>query len=103
MRGALFDVALDLRPESPTRGRWYGLELRAGDGRGLVVPPGCAHGFQTLADDTDVLYLITPDYAPDAADGVRWDDPRFAIAWPDPPAAGRVLSERDRTWPLVRW
>lgn len=97
MRGAIFDVVVDLRPGSETRGRWLGVELDAESGRGLYVPEGVAHGFQTLADDTDVLYLISAAYAPDAAGGVRWDDPAFGIAWP--PAAERVISERDRSWP----
>lgn len=98
VRGALFDVVVDLRPDSPTRGCWQGLILRADDDQLLVVPPGCAHGFQTLVDGTDVLYQISAPYAPDHADGVRFDDPAFGIGWPLPVT---VVSERDRAWPLV--
>ncbi len=97
VRGAIFDVALDLRPGSPTHRRWFGVELSAENGLALFVPEGCAHGFQTLTDDSEVLYLISHPYTADAASGVRWDDPAFAIAWPDAPA--RTLSDRDRDWP----
>jgi dTDP-4-dehydrorhamnose 3,5-epimerase len=97
VRGALYDVALDLRADSPTFKRWFALELRAGDARALYIPEGLAHGFQTLEDDTEVLYAISAPYEASASRGVRWDDPAFAIDWPD--AASRVISERDRTWP----
>jgi dTDP-4-dehydrorhamnose 3,5-epimerase len=96
-RGAIYDVALDLRPDSATCGRWFAAELDATDGRALFIPEGCAHGFQTLVDDTDVLYAISTPYAPDAAAGVRWDDPAFGIVWPDAPE--RTISSRDREWP----
>ena len=96
VRGALFDVVVDVRPGSPTRGHWRGFTLRADDDLLLVVPPGCAHGFQTLVDDTDVLYQMSAPYAPDHADGARFDDPAFAIAWPRPVT---VVSARDRAWP----
>lgn len=96
-RGAIFDVAVDLRSESPTYGRWFGTNLDERSGRALVVPEGCAHGFQTLADDTDVLYFISAPYAPEAARGLRWDDPWPAIDWPH--ADERVINERDRSWP----
>jgi dTDP-4-dehydrorhamnose 3,5-epimerase len=96
-RGAIFDVIVDLRPDSPSLGRWFGVELEESAGRALYVPEGFAHGFQTLVDDVDVLYMISTPYAPEAASGVRWDDPFFAIEWP--PAEQRVLSERDRSWP----
>ena len=82
VRGAIFDVALDLRPESPTRYRWVGVELSADNRRALYLPRGCAHGYQTLADDTEILYQMTDTYHPEAAGGVRWDDPAFAITWP---------------------
>jgi dTDP-4-dehydrorhamnose 3,5-epimerase len=98
-RGALFDVIVDLRPGSPTRGGWYGIELAAGDGRSLYVPKGFAHGFQTLADDTEVHYQMSTPYVPGAGDGVRWDDPAFGIAWPPAPPGGRTLSERDASYP----
>jgi dTDP-4-dehydrorhamnose 3,5-epimerase len=97
MRGAIFDVIIDLRPESETCGRWLGVTLDADGGRALYVPEGVAHGFQTLADDTDVLYFISVPYAPDAASGVRWDDPAFGIGWPH--ASQRTISDRDRSWP----
>jgi dTDP-4-dehydrorhamnose 3,5-epimerase len=96
-RGAIFDVAVDLRAGSPTRGQWVGVELDPHTGRALYVPEGCAHGFQTLVDDTDVAYMISVPYASDAADGVRWDDPLLAIDWPDAPE--RTISERDRGLP----
>jgi dTDP-4-dehydrorhamnose 3,5-epimerase len=96
-RGAIFDVAVDLRAGSPTRGRWVGVELDPDNGRALYVPEGCAHGFQTLVDDTDVAYMISVPYAPAAADGVRWDDPLLAIDWPVTPE--RTISERDRGLP----
>jgi dTDP-4-dehydrorhamnose 3,5-epimerase len=96
-RGAIFDVAVDLRGGSPTRGRWVGIQLDPDNGRALYVPEGCAHGFQTLLDDTDVAYMISVPYAPDAADGVRWDDPVLAIDWPN--AVDRTISERDRGLP----
>jgi dTDP-4-dehydrorhamnose 3,5-epimerase len=95
-RGAIYDVALDLRPESPTLGCWYAAELSDANGSALYIPEGCAHGFQTLVEDTEVLYLISAPYVPAAADGVRWDDPAFGIDWPDAPE--RTMSERDRSW-----
>ena len=96
-RGAIYDVVVDLRPDSPTLRSWFAVELSADNGSALYVPEGCAHGFQTLVDDTDVLYLISHPYAPASADGVRWDDTAFGIAWPD--AAERTISARDRAWP----
>jgi dTDP-4-dehydrorhamnose 3,5-epimerase len=96
VRGALFDVALDLR-EGDTFGRWVGVRLDAESGHALYIAPGCAHGFQTLVDDTEVLYFISAPYVPEASRGVRWDDPRFAIEWP--PADALVISDRDRAWP----
>ena len=99
IRGAMFDVAVDLRSGSLTRGQWFGVELSAENGRALYVPEGCAHGFQTLVDDTEVLYLISTPYVPAAQAGVRWDDPALAITWPDAPT--RTISERDAAWPLL--
>jgi dTDP-4-dehydrorhamnose 3,5-epimerase len=95
--GAIFDVVVDLRPDSPTYGAWDGVELDAARAGALYVPEGCAHGFQTLTDDVDVLYLISHPYVPEAAAGVRWDDQAFAIAWPD--AVARTISARDQAWP----
>jgi dTDP-4-dehydrorhamnose 3,5-epimerase len=97
IRGAIYDVALDLRADSPTFKRWAGVELRAGDACALYIPKGLAHGFQTLEDDTEVLYAISAPYEASASSGVRWDDPAFGIEWPE--AESRVISERDRTWP----
>jgi dTDP-4-dehydrorhamnose 3,5-epimerase len=99
-RGAIFDVALDLRPRSATHGRWFAAELDAASGRALYIPEGCGHGFQTLVDDTDVFYAISAPYAPEAAAGVRWDDPAFGIAWPGAPR--RTISDRDLAWPDYR-
>jgi dTDP-4-dehydrorhamnose 3,5-epimerase len=97
-RGAIFDVAVDLRPGSPTRGRWVGVELDPDNGKALYVPEGCAHGFQTLVDDSEVAYMISTPYAPEASAGVRWDDPHLAVAWPDVEGE-RTISERDRSLP----
>ncbi len=95
VRGALFDVIVDLRPRSPTYRTWQGFELTAENRRSLYIPTGCAHGFQTLADDTDVSYRISAFHVPEAADGYRYDDPTFGIAWPLPVS---VISERDLRW-----
>jgi dTDP-4-dehydrorhamnose 3,5-epimerase len=94
VRGAAFDVAADLRPGSGTYRRWVGAELSAENGLMLYIPPGCAHGYQTLADDTELLYQIAPYHDPAAQRGVRWDDPALNIAWPIPHP---ILSERDRS------
>jgi len=99
VRGAIFDVALDIRPDSPTRWRWHGIELSEDNARALYIPQGFAHGFQTLRENCEVHYLMGTDHVPDAARGVRWDDPAFAIRWPAPPAGGRVISERDASYP----
>jgi dTDP-4-dehydrorhamnose 3,5-epimerase len=96
-RGSIFDVIVDLRPGSPTRSRWVGVELEAERGNALYVPEGFAHGFQTLVDDAEVLYMISHRYVPEAAGGVRWNDPAFAIDWPE--ARARTISDRDRAWP----
>jgi dTDP-4-dehydrorhamnose 3,5-epimerase len=96
-RGAIFDAIVDLRPESSTYCRWFGLELDAEGGRELYVPKGFAHGFQTLADDTEVHYQMSQVYVPGAGGGVRWDDPAFGIEWP--PVDERIMSERDRGYP----
>jgi dTDP-4-dehydrorhamnose 3,5-epimerase len=94
VRGAIFDVAVDLREGSPTRCRWHGVELSEDNGRAFYIPAGVAHGFQTLTDRSEVHYQMGCAYAPDAARGVRWDDPAFGIRWPDPDGE-RVISERD--------
>jgi len=100
-RGSILDVAVDLRPRSPTRHRWHAEELSAENGRALLIPPGFGHGFQTLVDATEVLYAMDTAFVPGAGRGVRWDDPAFAIAWPDPPPGGRTMSERDASYPDV--
>ena len=94
-RGALFDVALDLRPASPTFCRWYGIELDADSGRMLYIPEGCAHGYLTLVPDTELVYQASVAYAPASARGVRYDDPAFGIRWPRPVS---VLSAADAAW-----
>jgi dTDP-4-dehydrorhamnose 3,5-epimerase len=96
-RGAVYDVIVDLRPDSPTWKRWLGIELTAENRRALYVPEGFAHGYQTLVDDTETLYQVSAPYAPDAEGGVRFDDPLFSIDWPDP--EGALLSDKDRSWP----
>lgn len=96
--GAIFDVIIDLRAESLSYLEWESFDLSGENGRALYVPEGFAHGFQTLADDTHVLYSISRPYAPEAASGVRYDDPTLGIAWPLPVAA---ISEKDAAWPLV--
>jgi dTDP-4-dehydrorhamnose 3,5-epimerase len=95
-RGAVWDVIIDLRPDSPSYLQWQGFELSAENGTQLYVPKGFAHGFQTLSDDCEVFYLISEFYAADAAAGLRHDDPSFAIDWPAPVS---VMSEKDRAWP----
>jgi dTDP-4-dehydrorhamnose 3,5-epimerase len=95
IRGALFDVVADMRPGSPTEGRWFGTTLTAQNRRMLYVPEGCAHGFLTLEDDTEALYQVSELYAPGAEGGFRWDDPAFGIRWPRTPA---VMSEKDAAW-----
>jgi len=97
-RGAMFDVVLDLRPGSASYGKWHGAELSAENGRMMYVPEGCAHGYQTLEDGTEMHYMASEFYTPSAARGVRFDDPAFGIQWP---LAATVVSEQDRSWPLV--
>jgi dTDP-4-dehydrorhamnose 3,5-epimerase len=94
VRGAIFDVAVDLRPDSVSVRGWHGVELSAENRRALYIPAGLAHGFQTLVDDCEVLYQMGHRYVPEAARGVRWDDPAFGIEWPDA-AADRTISEKD--------
>jgi dTDP-4-dehydrorhamnose 3,5-epimerase len=94
-RGAVWDVAVDLRPDSATRRRWAAAELSADNRRMLYVPEGCAHGFQTLTDDCEVTYHISAPYHAAAGRGVRWDDPAFGIRWPE---AATVIADRDRAF-----
>lgn len=96
VRGAIYDVIVDLRPDSPTHMRWIGVELTADNRRALFVPEGFAHGFQTLEDDTDVTYQVSAFYTPGAEGGARYNDPTFDIQWPLPVS---VISDKDATWP----
>jgi dTDP-4-dehydrorhamnose 3,5-epimerase len=97
-KGSLFDVVVDLRPDSPTYHKWYGVELRSENYQVLYVPQGCAHGYQTLENGTDLYYMTSQYFTPTAARGVRFDDPRLGIAWPLEPTA---ISEQDRSWPVL--
>jgi dTDP-4-dehydrorhamnose 3,5-epimerase len=94
--GAIYDVIVDIRPESPTYLRWIGVELSAKNHRMLYIPEGFAHGFQTLTDDVEVTYQVTAFYTPGAEGGARYDDPAFGIRWP---LDVTVISEKDRGWP----
>jgi dTDP-4-dehydrorhamnose 3,5-epimerase len=91
-RGSLYDVVVDIRPESPTFAQWIAVELTSQNRRLLYVPEGCAHGFQTLQDDTEVFYQMSEFFAPESARGIRWNDPLFGIEWP---FVERIISQRD--------
>lgn len=95
-QGGIYDVIVDLRPDSPTYLRWIGVELTAENRRALYIPEGCAHGFQTLDDATEVFYMITEYYTPAAARGMRWNDPAINVTWP---LAVTVISDRDAHYP----
>lgn len=97
-RGQVFDVLVDLRPESATYARWYGTTLSADNGRMLYVPQGCAHGYQTVEAGSEIYYMTSAVYAPDAVRGLRFDDPTVGIEWPLPPQA---VSEQDMHWPFL--
>jgi len=96
-RGAMFDVVVDLRPESPSFREWYGTELSADNSRMLYVPERCAHGYQTLEEETEMYYMTSGYYDPKLASGVRFDDPAFNIKWP---LVATAVSEQDLKWPL---
>jgi dTDP-4-dehydrorhamnose 3,5-epimerase len=98
-RGAIFDAIVDLRSDSPTHLQHITVELSGGNGRMLYVPEGFAHGFQTLADDTEVFYQMSEFFVPECGRGARWNDPVFKIAWPlgDP-----IMNNRDKSWPDFR-
>jgi dTDP-4-dehydrorhamnose 3,5-epimerase len=96
VRGAIHDVLVDVRPGSSSFGRWVAAELSAENGTALFIPPGVGHGFLTLAEHTDVFYQMGDVFQPDAARGFRWDDPAFAIRWPEAPS---VISPRDASYP----
>lgn len=95
-KGAIYDVALDLRLDSPTLKQWIAVELTAENRRMLYIPEGFAHGFQTLEDNTEVFYQMSEFYHPESAKGVRWNDPAFGIVWPIAPS---IISEKDRAYP----
>jgi dTDP-4-dehydrorhamnose 3,5-epimerase len=97
IRGAVFDVVVDLRRESPSYLAWFGVELTADQRNMVYVPEGCAHGYLTLEDQSEVMYPVSQFYHPDAEQGVRWDDPRFGIIWPD--GGPTIVSEKDQRWP----
>lgn len=99
VRGAVFDAAVDVRPGSPTYGRHVAVELTQDNRLALYVPRGFAHGYVTLAEETDVTYKVDAEYARDAEGGLAWNDPTVGIAWP---VASPILNERDRAWPLLR-
>ncbi len=100
LRGAFYDVFVDIRPDSPTFRQWAAVELRAAEpgqvARGLYIPEGFAHGFQTLKDDTEIFYQMSQFYEPKAARGFRWNDPAISINWPEPVS---VISDRDNSYP----
>ena len=98
-RGAVYDVVLDLRPNSPTFTRWMAVELSADNGRAVYIPKDCAHGFQTLTDEAEVFYQMSEVYHPESARGVRWDDPAFAIQWP---GDDKIVSSRDTAFPSFK-
>jgi dTDP-4-dehydrorhamnose 3,5-epimerase len=96
LRGAIYDVVLDLRPDSPTFRQWHAVELTEENGQSLYVPTGCAHGYQTMVADSCVAYQISVSYVPASARGVRWNDPAFGIVWPA--CESRIVSERDSSF-----
>ena len=100
LRGRVWDVAVDLRPGSPTYGQWHGVELSPGTGKALLIPEGCAHGFQVLEPGSELLYLHSGGWVPEAETGVRYNDPRLAIRWPLAPLG---LSARDMALPLLEF
>jgi dTDP-4-dehydrorhamnose 3,5-epimerase len=96
VRGALYDAIIDIRPDSPTFGKWFGIKLTAENRLMLLVPKGFAHGFLTLSDDTEAFYMVSEFYGPEQERGIRFDDPRFNIEWPNTPVE---VSSKDRAWP----
>lgn len=96
IRGAIFDVVLDLRPELPSFKQWFGVELSDENRKMLYVPEGCAHGYQTLVDNTEVFYQVSQVYSPESERGIRWNDPEFDIEWPID--EDLVISEKDQNW-----
>ena len=94
-RGSIYDVIIDLRPDSPAYKKWFAAQLDEENGNMLYIPRGFAHGFQTLADNAEVFYQMSQVFSPEHARGVRWNDPAFSIAWPD---AERIILDRDRNY-----
>lgn len=99
-RGSIYDVIIDLRTGSPTFKQWVGAELTSRNRLMLYVPKGCAHGFQTLEDETEVFYNMSHFYTPESSRGVRWNDPAFAVHWPT--TEGVIINERDQSYPDFR-
>jgi len=97
IRGAVFDVIIDLRPESESFCQWFGSELTADNGKMMYVPEGFAHGYQTLKDNSELFYMVSQFYTPEVEKGVRWNDKRFRISWPETNKI--LLSDKDRAWP----
>ncbi len=97
-RGAIWDVIVDLRPDSPTRLQWFGAELSAENRTAMYVPREFAHAYVTLTDEAEVMYQVSTPYTPGAERGLRWNDPELGIQWPIPPA---VVSDKDAGWPLL--
>lgn len=102
VQGSIFDVVVDVRPDSPTFGQWEGFTIDASNKQVVVVPEGVAHGFQTLVDNAEVIYASSADYVPEAEMGLRWDDPHFSIDWPLNKPDEILLSDKDRSWPLFK-
>ncbi|OGE78140.1 MAG: dTDP-4-dehydrorhamnose 3,5-epimerase [Candidatus Doudnabacteria bacterium RIFCSPHIGHO2_01_FULL_46_14] len=98
LKGAIYDVALDLRPDSPTYGKSFAAELSESNPKSMYIPKGVAHGFQTLADDSRVLYFMSEFYSPEHYFGVRWDDPALGLDWP---IKNPILSSQDQNWPYI--
>ncbi|MCM3880184.1 MAG: dTDP-4-dehydrorhamnose 3,5-epimerase [Vicinamibacterales bacterium] len=96
IKGEIFDVAVDVRPESPTRGKWIGVSLSADNRQMMYLPRWCAHGFCVLSDTAEVIYMTTAEYAPEHESGIMWNEPRLAITWPIP---SPTVSARDKAWP----
>jgi dTDP-4-dehydrorhamnose 3,5-epimerase len=101
-QGEIYDVIIDLRPQSDSYGDWFAVKLTAANHRMLYIPKGCAHGYQTLADDSEILYMVSDYYCPECERGLCYDDPEFAIAWPH---SASDVSEKDRSWPKfeLKW
>jgi len=99
VKGAIYDVAIDLRKDSPTFGQWVAEKLTEDNKKMFLIPKGFAHGFQTLTDNTEILYFMSEFYSPEYESGVRWNDPFFNIKWPLKPT---LISRKDKNWPLMK-